>query len=481
MWIEHGDNYAKLVRATDAERAWLTEYLAFTDSAAKYRKGRTHSADGKVRMFNVFNQTFPSGFLSLVQRAAPEEGFSVELADNRCCPCPRDPDADLGWLRDYQLEGVERAASRGRGILWCPTGSGKTEIAVGLAQALPCRWLFLVHRASLMEQTAERYERRTGRQAGRIGDGTWNVPDGCTFVVATFQTLAKRLQQKDARTTALLAGSEGLIVDECHVLPAWSFWHVAMACPAYFRLGMSGTPLARGDQRSVFAIAALGPVIYRIKAETLIGAGVLARPHIHMVEVHHPRSDKPTWQGVYGENIVRSNRRNALVVEAVRRAERPCLVFVKEIRHGRELERRLWAAGLKPAFTWGSHSVEHRMRYVRDLVQGRIDVLVCSVVFQEGIDIPELRSVVVASGGKSVIAALQKLGRGMRPDAKSGKTDFECWDFHDVGCGCTKAKAEDGEERRTHSGCRWLERHSRARLRAYAQEGYETVIEQLVL
>jgi superfamily II DNA or RNA helicase len=230
---------------------------------------------------------------------------------------------------------------------------------------------------------------------------------------------------------------------------------------AYYRVGMSGTPLARGDRRSLLTIAATGPVIYRIKSEVLIQAGVLSRPKIRLTPVAQT-SERPTWQGVYGECIVRSAKRNAAIAAQARRAQKPCLVFVKEIAHGRELEKRLRAAGLTTEFVWGTDSVDERKSAVRRLVHGDTDALVASVIFNEGIDIPELRSVVIASGGKSVIAALQRIGRGMRvqkdAQGKVIKDTFEVFDVAD-------------------KGCKWLERHTRARLRAYASEGYETIVE----
>ena len=55
----------------------------------------------------------------------------------------------------------------------------------------------------------------------------------------------------------------------------------------------------------------------------------------------------------------------------------------------------------------------------------------CTVVFQEGVDIPDLRTVVIASGGSSVIAALQRIGRGMR--VSDNKSSCIVIDVHDTG------------------------------------------------
>jgi len=467
VWIQVASNLqAKLANATDAERAWLAEYLNFDNQKAHFTGGPS-----KYRMFNVFASAFPAGFLPMVEKAAADAGFKVQRLDTRKAPAVFDSTADLAWLRDDQLEAVETVVAKARGILWMPTGSGKTEVAVGLVLALPCLWLFMVHRTNLVDQAAERYERRTGLRAGRIGEGQWDVPADASFVCATFQTMAQGLDKKDPRVLALLSSARGLVIDECHTLPAASFYRVAMSTEnAYFRVGLSGTPLARGDRRSQLAVAALGPILYRVKTSTLVDAGILSKGTIHLVEVPQ-RFDLPTWQGVYGAAVVRSAPRNRAIIACARRTEKPAVVFVKEIAHGKLLEKALLKAGIPTGFVWGTHSNDYRKTRVRDLVAGRVDVLVCSVVFQEGIDIPELRSVVVGSGGKSVIAALQRIGRGMR--RTDGKTTFDVWDIADKGCGCTTPEK--------HTGCKWLEAHTAQRVRAYRLEGHTIVREAALL
>lgn len=466
MWLEIGNISTKLARSTAEELDWLVEYLSFTDGSFKARGAR-------ICLFNNFNRTFPSGFVSMVCKAAQEEGMSVQVIDHRVAPMQHDAAADLVWLRDYQVGAVDTVVKRKRGILWLPTGAGKTEVLVGLTRALPGKWLALVHRSQLVDEIANRYELRSpGLEVGRVMEGGWDIPPDATLVGATFQSINAALERglEDngdpdyLRAVALLEWADGIVVDECHTLPAQSFYRVVnMAKNAYYRVGLSGTPLARGDRRSLYAIAALGPVLYRVKTQLLVDRGVLARPTVRLVTVEQ-ESDRPTWQGVYGECVVRSKVRNATLVNMVLRAEKPGFVFVKQTAHGKELTKMLGAAGIKAEFIWGTHSVDYRKRNIKRLTQGHFDVLVCSNVFQEGIDVPSLRSVVVGDGGKSVIATLQRLGRGMRVEKDGagntveGGDQFEVWDVRD-------------------KGNKWLERHTRERMKAYAGEGFPTFVE----
>lgn len=474
MFVRRGDLYCYLGLATQQERNWLQSYLTFKVSSFVRRRGRTKHVMKKVHLFEIDEDRFPAGLLPLVHKKARQKGIQLRVIDGRSAALPKDPDADLGWLRDYQRGAVEAALRRERGILRLPTGAGKTEILIGLMRALPGPWVFMAHRKDLMYQAAERFllrlrehaedpdaldtvERLGGVHVGFCGDGKHDVlgPDGEApqFICTTFQTL----RRPNGPAIKNFARARGIVIDECHTLPADSHYKVAMRFErARYRIGLSATPLQRGDKKSIYAISCLGPVIYSVKTEALIDRGVLAKPKIRMVPVEQDVA-KPTWQGAYGAGVVRSTVRNKAIAQLAKIAKKPCLIFIKETKHGQLLTDRLQKEGLGAEFVYGRHSTGRRRAIVERLRHGDIEVGVCSVIFQEGIDIPELRSVIVACGGKSIIGALQRIGRGMRK--ADGKDTFEVFDIFD-------------------RGNKWLEEHAKKRAKAYAKEGHTVVVEK---
>lgn len=461
MWIEVGQTLCRVFNASVDEQRWVQRYLSFEDTRWKGQK-----RGSKVSLFSSIKGTFPGGLLPLVQDAAARDNIKIELLDKRVARITPDPNADLSWLRDYQLEAVEACARMKRGIVRSPTASGKGDMIVGLVKKLPGHWLFLVHRETLVSQQSKRYTRLTGKPANEItgGDaGSWNIING--FNAMTLQSLAAGIRSNKDAVKAALAKLDGIIVDECHVAPADVYYSAIQSCPAEYRLGFSGTPLDRGDNRSLMAIACLGKVIYSIKPQLLIERGYLAAPNITMATVKQQSSFKggPTmaarsraYHDAYDELIMDSEVRNSAIVELAKAAAKPCMVFVQKIDHGRVLSSMLRAAGVATEFVWGEKKKEHREASVERLERGDSEVLVASVVFQEGVDIPNLASVVIASGGKSVIAALQRVGRGMRTD-QGRKVTFEVYDILDLGSGM-------------------MERHSRRRMNTYVREGYQTII-----
>lgn len=442
MRIEIGTSWCKVSNESQKEHRFLKDYLVFEVSGAWFSKAYKNGYwDGKVRFYKERTKTFPVGLLHSTKKAAREEGFEVEVIDRRVAPCVADQSVDLSWLRPYQRTAYFHATRNKNGILWIATGGGKTEILAALVASLPTRWIFIVHRKGLMHDAAARIEKRTGIVCGKVGDGHWDMNHRVT--VSTFQTLSRALKSKDPKkkkeAQILLAQQGGMVVDEAHTTGAETFWKVAMHCKnAYWRIGLSGTPLARGDKKSIYTIACLGPVIWRLRADTLIEAGFLAKPEIRMVEVEG-HSSKPTWQGVYSDLIVKSQDRNHVVTKMAIAAEKPCLVFVKQVNHGKQIMKYLQRCGLNTAFVWGDKGTMQRQEAVKSLERGDLDVLVCSVIFQEGVDIPSLRSVVMAAGGKSVIATLQKIGRGMRK--VEGKDTFQVFDCYDTGNEYTSKQA----------------------------------------
>ena len=415
-----------VVSATLNERDWLQRYL--TLDPPKRSAYKTYP----IRLYRGANVHFGTGLLISIQTAAREAGIVINITDGRIDPPPLDPTADTSWLYDYQERALHISLERKTGLLWLPTGSGKTEIAIALANSVKGEWLFLVHRATLADQAAERYKQRTGKTAGRVRGGTWTgLRKSERFTVATFQSLWRHRNKPIVRD--MLSQIRGIIVDEAHTAAAKTYHELIMqTVKANYRIGLSGTPLNRTDNKSAFVVSALGPPIFKLEAGELIDKGVIAKPNITMVKIHQPPAERPTvYNTVYESHVVKSAIRNGAIVNMLRQAPKPALVFVRKLNHGRKLAAMISASGMECDLVTGKDFTESRERKIKNLKKGKTDVLVCTVVFQEGVDIPDLRTVVIASGGSSVIAALQRIGRGMR--VSDNKSSCIVIDVHDTG------------------------------------------------
>ncbi len=421
MIIELYNVRARVLNATEPEHLWITDYLSWEDDSVFHRRRQGYKGSSYIRLYNRVDDTFPAGFTRMLARAATAHGFQVQVQDARVVPCSRAAMLPLPTgLRDYQVAATNEAARRTRGVVWAATGSGKTMIAMGLVESIPVRWLFLVNQTQLGLQARDRYQQFCGQASGVIAEGKWE-PDTSAhgLTVATFQSLYSKLKKGsstyEGRDALQFLGSvEGVIVDEVHVLPADSFRHVIdLTAAAYWRIGLSATPLARHDKKSMYMIGCLGSVVHRIPPRQLIDAKVLAEPIIHMT-LHEETSEAATWQGAYGDIVVRSKPRNTLVCQLAEAATKPCVIFFKAPKQGKMIAKALAKRGHKVEYVDGTTATPVRQAMVTRLERGDTDILVASVVMNQGIDIPNLRSIVLAAGGSSTIAALQRVGRGMR-------------------------------------------------------------------
>lgn len=458
-----------------AERVWLVRVL-------------TYNAHGRgpfkppVRVFDEFNQHFLAGLLPDVLKAAAADGVPVEVTDLRSPPPKPDPEADLSWLDEHQRASVAALHRFLRGIIKLPTGGGKTEVAVATMLLFgQVRFAFFAPREQLATQAAERWAKRTdGAPCGLFLKGRRDLGHRVTF--ATFQAVGRGIN--DDAVKAWLESLGGFFADEAHTCAAQTFLPVLTRCTgARIRAGLSATPLDRTDERAVFTLGALGPVVHEIAPEALVASGRIVAAKVTMLRMRQyattardrapgklcpgcPSSgDEPCaadctfaddaqehYANAYNELVVRSAARNSVLVAATVAAEKPALVFVRERMHGATLQRMLEAAtGRDVPFVHGDTPGQKRTRIAAELNDGVHPVVIAGMVWEAGVDVPALRTVVNAAAGQSAIRTAQVLGRAVRADdGKAGCTVIDCTD--------------DGEP--------VLRKHARAREKVYRRDGW---------
>ena len=198
---------------------------------------------------------------------------------------------------------------------------------------------------------------------------------------------------------------------------------------AHHRFGLSATPY-RDDRQDLLLEAALGPKLYRANASVLIQKGYLVPPRIryHAVPAFKVVTGRADYQEVYQHYIVNNKRRNGMIAEqalALAGQGRSVLILVSQVAHGEALRELLPDVPL----VQGSDSAGHRHHIFRELQDRRRLIVIATTLADEGLDIPSLRAVILASGGKSETRALQRVGRALR--TAPGKTEALVVDFFD--------------------------------------------------
>lgn len=404
--------------------------------------------DGRKHLFNKKKLTFPAGLVPRVMELLAGQDIECEVVrepETECAVSPTNKPHLV--LRDYQQECVDAALKQRRGVLELATGAGKTAVATYLIHLLGKRALFLVHTRDLLHQTIRYMKDQLGVEIGQIGDGVVDIQPIC---VATVQTCARALDiaidetdegEKPEKDPTDVATREEEIADfirtvpvvffdECHHLPAECCYELSMQTKAAcYRFGLSATPY-RSDRQDLLLEAAVGAKIYRANASVLIEKGYLVPPEITFTELpplsYHGK--RPGYQDIYEQYVVEHGYRNRLIAErakALAAKKQSVLILVSQVRHGMEIAKLCPEAVL----VQGSDVSDVRREVFSRLEKKQQLIVIATTLADEGLDIPTLNAVILASGGKSETRALQRLGRALR--CAKGKTKALVFDFVD--------------------------------------------------
>ncbi|MCS7387085.1 MAG: helicase-related protein [archaeon GB-1867-005] len=213
-----------------------------------------------------------------------------------------------------------------------------------------------------------------------------------------------------------------VIMDECQHVPARTVWYTSMSNPNALRLALSATPW-RDDGRDLDIYACYGDMVpRRILSSELIEKGYLVPVKIYFAH-YFPKYAKD-FEGKRGgpwlfnkvkKAVFQDPIRNQLIARIAYKAPKPFMILVKEIKHGELIEKECKKLGLKVAFLYGQVDPDIRALMFDLVRREKIDGIIATTLADEGLDLPALRTLILAGGGKSSTRALQRVGRITRP------------------------------------------------------------------
>lgn len=420
--IAVGTVFSKVLKTDFELDIHLWNVLRYNDEA-KTSFRRDNGAISQEKSF--YNSgVFLTGFLERVVSALPLIGRNVEIIDTRVFPDHGDLICEMNetTLRDYQEDAAKKTLAAKFGIARLATGAGKTEISIAITNTINQPTLFLVHRVNLMRQTYKRFCHRLPHlkdKMGMVGDSEKDM--GAEICFATVQTIQSLLGSNPKGTREFLAKFRVLFVDEAHRASAQGHIDVITMCvKAQYRFGLTATPnLASKAKNDLIVEGLLGRIVANVPAAVLIERGYLAQPVFHFVNVNQPMLS-PTlnnWHKIYVDGIVNNPHRNRIVIDNTKllvTSGKRTLVIVLRVEHGTKLVEEMKSLGIKTVFVDGSTKSLSRQKAIDSLTTGENQVIVCTNVFDEGIDTKDIDAVILAAGTKSAPALFQRAGRAMR-------------------------------------------------------------------
>lgn len=336
-------------------------------------------------------------------------------------------------LYDYQKEAVNAMSAQKCGILKAPAGSGKTQMGIALICKLGLKALWLTHTGDLLLQSKSRAERYIDKKLiGTITGGKVSIGEGITF--ATVQTMTKLYLPKYKYEFDVI------VVDECHrvagsELKRTQFSTVLSSLAAKYKYGLTATVhRADGMERSIFA--QIGNVKYTVP-ESAVSDRVMKVTVKKLLTGCDFPPDCTSFDGtlIYSKYITQlsyDSSRNAFIAEMLKEnSEHYNLILSDRLQQLSNIYEILPDSLKKDCVLInGSTKKEIREQKLEDVRQGRKHYIFASYkLAKEGLDIPRLDRLYLATPQKDEAIVIQSVGRIAR--TFGGKEKPVCYDFVD--------------------------------------------------
>jgi superfamily II DNA or RNA helicase len=450
----------------------LRTTLSYKAIGVEYTQAFKNGWDGITYLMDK-KGNFPLGLLDKVKAILDEQSVKYEVEDKRK-PIVLNAELDISAKlkemgkepRDYQSAVVEAALKNRKGIIRATTGAGKTLCAALITAKFNKPTIIYVIGLDLLGQFHKTLTEIFNEPIGYIGNGVCEIQ---RINVATIWTVGKSLDIKakmfeedepedeedvnvlnKLKIQQLLKATELHIFDECHSVSCDTVKEIYKNIDPPLLYGMSGTPY-RDDGTDLLINGMLGEQIINVSASELIERRILAQPIIKFINVPATPIYGRTYADVYAEYIVDNEARNFMIMKETKNLMEKgyqVLVLFKQIKHGKLLHKLFKENGIECEILHGAHKLEQRDEIKEQLMSKKLNVVLASVVFDIGIDIPTLSALVLAGSGKSSVKALQRIGRVIR--GYPGKNYAAIVDFVD--------------------NARFLKNHSQARYKIYSSE-----------
>lgn len=317
-------------------------------------------------------------------------------------------------LRSYQIAAVEAmvASSNTGGLILCATGSGKTFMASEFFRRLIDKGLMIVDELTLLHQARSAIQKSLNESVGIVGKGLFQPR---RITVSTVQSLYRH--RNDPAFSKWFKSIQAIIIDEVHLAINRQHIDIVTKIRPLAVYGLTATLELQKPHIRLPVIALTGPVIYTYPLSQGIEEGYLAEGVVLDLKFRDPLRLNLRWseQTPYRVHVCLNKARNdvveAMVREGLRRGHR-VIVLVEHKVHLRKLDKRF--ADIRHATLSGAVLVTDRIRAMKQMDAGNLDLILATRVFSKGVDLETVSLIVDATGLPSRNSVQQRFGRGTR-------------------------------------------------------------------
>lgn len=339
---------------------------------------------------------------------------------------------DLMRAKDYQQEILEKldvernVHGHFRNLVVAATGTGKTVIAAfdfkRYREAHPdCHFLFIAHRQEILHQAMQTFRIvLDDPNFGSVWDGN-NEPSNYQHVFASKDTLRNRVDSLQLRADYY----DYMVVDEVHHIVAPTYVKLMTCFKPQILLGLTATPERTNEQEDI-TVFFDGHISAEIRLPAALNAGLLA-PFYYYGIPDNVNLSEVKWSG-HGYDIAELSRiytqndyRTGLILRKMQEYignnqlhKVRALCFCVDKNHAKFMNAKFTLAGLKTDVLTSDDDDRHRNIVKKRLQVGAINYLFVVDLFNEGVDIPEIDTILFLRPTESATVFLQQFGRGLR-------------------------------------------------------------------
>lgn len=328
-----------------------------------------------------------------------------------------------------------------KNLIVAATGTGKTVISAfdyqDFARNNPnARILFTAHREEILKQSLNTYRSvLRDYNFGSLWVGGYSPKE-----TSEFEHLFVSISMLNSRFDDFFEQLDPsfydyIVIDEAHHSQADSYRKLFDHFTPKLLIGLTATPerMDGRDLRPDFN----GRISAEIRLPQALQAGLLSPFHYMCITDETDLRDENLWSG-QKYNIERladklcSKNRARLIADALHKYlenEYTCraLCFCVNKRHADFMSEQLRLFGFNAQSLTSDTPANERSQFVNHLRDGRLNYLCVVDIFNEGVDIPEVDTVLFLRPTESLTIFLQQLGRGLR--LSTGKTELTVLDF----------------------------------------------------
>ncbi|PWQ96846.1 DUF3427 domain-containing protein, partial [Leucothrix pacifica] len=334
-----------------------------------------------------------------------------------------------------QLNVQRSVHQRFRNLVVAATGTGKTlisafDFARFIKQKPEAKFLFVAHREEILKQAREAY--RGVLKNGAFGE-LWvsgHSPEHYRQLFVSVQTINNQLT--DLKLTPDFY--DYIVIDEVHHITASSYRGILDYFAPSILLGLTATP-ERHDGKNILDDFG-GVIAAELRLPEAITEHHLCPFHYFGIDDDTDLRNIPWSKGRYDitqlTNLYTSNQ--SRVSKILRSLEEivtnvgsmKALAFCVSQEHAEYMTQQFLLKGIK-ADVLTSKNSELRQAKQQAIRSGQISVLCVVDIFNEGVDIPEIDTLLLLRPTESLTIFLQQLGRGLRKE--NGKDCCTVLDF----------------------------------------------------